>query len=162
MKPADDSVLRFRPIGPEDQDLLFAQCFGHPEVTKHLQWDTHLEINQTRALITEMTELHAAQEKYFWAALATADNRLAGIGSIKPEENTAWIGFLVLADRQGKGLGARILSALEQAVFAKYDAASAATEAENLRSIQLLRKAGWEDWQNEELLPLIAFRKRLA
>ncbi len=120
MKPADNRVIRFRGLCAADADLLYTGAFGDAEVTRYLQWETHANPDETKALIKEMLGLHERGEKHFWVAVCTADDRIVGLGSIKPGSDTAWIGFLVLSGEQRKGFGSMIVSALEEVVLGNF------------------------------------------
>lgn len=127
-----------------------------------MQWDAHASPDETRVLIKEMVRLHESREKYFWVALCAQDGRIVGLGSTKPHRNTAWIGFFVLAGEQRRGFGRAILAALEEAVLGRFPTASAAVKSENRASMDLLRRSGWVEWANPDVVPLLAFQKLRA
>ena len=159
MKPADNNNVRFRELRLADSDALYGQAFGHPEVSRFLQWDTHSRVEQTQALVEEMMGLHQREENFIWAAVGLEDDRLVGLGSIKFIDSQPWIGFLVLATKQRQGVGSAILSALETATLSEYQTVFAATEDQNLPSIQLLLKNGWVEFDNPAMQPLKTFQK---
>lgn len=162
MKPADNSVVRFKGLLASDADILFSAAFGNTGVMQYLQWETHICPDETRVLIEEMIDLHQRGDKYFWTAHYRSDDRIVGLASIKPDSDTAWIGFLVLSGEQRKGFGSAIISALEDVVLSRFESVSALVEVRNRSSVNLLRKAGWSEWANADVSPLVAYRKQKA
>lgn len=162
MKPACNSIVRFRSISVTDVDALYSGAFGVAEVSRHLQWATHANSGETRVLIDEMVGLHQAGKKFFWVTLCAHDGRIVGLSSIRPDGDTAWIGFLVVSGEQRKGFGFAMVAAMEEAVLDCFPSVSASVEPENRASIGLLRRSGWLEWANPDVLPLLAFQKRKA
>lgn len=162
MKPNDNQVVRFRALRLADAEVLYAGAFGVAEVARFLQWGKHASAEQTRAMIEEMIGLHEARRKFFWVACCAVDGRVVGMGSIKPEGGTVWLGFVVVLGEQRKGFGLAILSALEEAGLRKYGSVSAAVEPGNGASIGLLRRASWVARNNAEVEPLLAYEKHGA
>lgn len=143
MKPSPNSVVRFRELCHSDAPLLFAGAFGDESVTRFLQWDTHRAVEETRLLVDEMVGQHKRKEKFFWIASSVKDRRPVGLGSLKPDTESGWIGFLVFRGEHRKGIGTAMLASLEEAVYQSYEGASAAVSAGNRPSISLLKRAGW-------------------
>jgi len=160
MQPPNSTRTHFRALTPSDASDLYAGAFSIPAVTAYLQWDTHQVRTETQALVDEMISLHQQGRKYFWLAFSPDDRRSVGLGSIKPEEATAWVGFLVFHQEQRKGFGAAILAALESAVLGTFDRVAASVDPQNKASIGLLAKSGWQAWDCDTVSPLKAFEKR--
>jgi len=162
MRPFDSKRIRFRELRVSDADGLHSGAFGIPEMTKHLQWDFHDTPEQTKELIEEMLELHRREEKYYWVAQQKPDDCLIGLGSLKPSDNTVWIGFLVMLTEHRKGYGSEIVSALEDVSFRHHESSSAAVAPSNEPSINLLRQAGWTEYEDSSQEVLKTYRKYSA
>ena len=143
MKPSNTTRLQFSKVSLSDSKELFASAFGSKEVTKFLQWECHDYIDQTRLLIDEMCQMHERGEKYFWVARSLIDQALIGLGSLKPDDETAWLGFLIAVEHHRKGYGLEILQALEDAAFCHHQGVSAAVAPSNWASLSLLKKRDW-------------------
>lgn len=159
MKPVDTKRLRFRELRVSDADGFHAGAFGVPEVIEHLQWSFHETREQTRELIEEMLEQHRREEKYFWIAQERVSGRLVGLGSLKPSQDTVWIGFLVLRGEHRKGYGTELVSALEAVSLLHRESASAAVEASNRASISLLQQACWTEDEDPAEAAFKTFRR---
>jgi RimJ/RimL family protein N-acetyltransferase len=162
MKPPDSTTIHFRELNLSDVSVFHNGAFGTPEVTEYLQWETHTETAETEVLVEEMIDLHQREAKYFWVATSPDDKRIVGLGSIKPEKETAWVGFLVILKEHRKGYGLAILSALESAVLENFERVSAAVNSKNHSSVKLLKKRDWKEWDCESVSPLKAYEKLKA
>lgn len=150
MTPKSTSLLTFRELRASDADALFSGVFGVETVTRYLQWETHRKTEETQSLLNEMVGYHQHGEKYFWLACAIDDGRPVGLGSLRPDAETVWIGILVFHNEQRKGVGSAMLSALEDAAFRSIARISAEVNAENKASVSLLERAGWTTCRNVE------------
>ena len=145
MKPPNTTKVHFREVAPSDFLPLYSGAFSVPEVTKHLQWETHKEPIQTKELIEEMIDLHQQRTKYYWVAVSPTNKRIVGLGSMKPEEETVWLGFLVYYQEQRKGFGSAVLEALEASAFNAFERLCAAVDSKNESSRRLLENSGWAE-----------------
>ncbi|MGJ8678598.1 MAG: GNAT family N-acetyltransferase [Akkermansiaceae bacterium] len=161
MKPLNTATVHFRALECSDATDLHNGAFGVPEVSDHLQWDIHTEFSETEELMKEMIDLHEQEEKYFWVAISPEDQRIVGLGSIKPEIETAWVGFLVFIEEQRKGYGSAILSALEGVVLKNFNRVTAAVDSRNQPSINLLKKKSWNEWDCDTVRTLKAYEKSI-
>jgi RimJ/RimL family protein N-acetyltransferase len=162
MKPPDTSKVHFRALGHSDVSVFHTGAFGVSKVTEYLQWETHTERIETEKLIEEMIDLHQRETKYFWVATAPDDKRIVGLGSMRPERKTAWLGFLVISPEQRKGYGSAILSALESVALEGFERISATVNPKNQPSINLLIKRDWAEWNYEKDSPHKTYRKQRA
>jgi len=162
MKPSNSMRLWFCKMHPSDVDELFIGAFGSERVTRFLQWDCHNDVDQTRSLVDEMCQTHNRGEKYFWIARSLADNSLIGLGSLKPDDITIWIGFLIASQQHRKGYGFEMLEALEDAAFRYSTSISAAVAPTNRASVSLIEKAGWNADDRRLSDGLLVFRKLAA
>lgn len=142
-KPEDSSSLAYRAVADTDAAVLYSEAFSDRETTLHLQWDTHIAQKETEELIVEMLELHRNGDKFFWIGVDRKRNKPVGLGSIRPDENAAWIGILVLKNEKRKGFGRKMLSDLESLVHQYFASALAEIHEENIESSALFESAGW-------------------
>ena len=159
LKPPDTHRLRFRNLELTDSYALYAGAFRIPAVTEFLQWDSHQDVAETEKLMREMISLHQQGSKFFWAAELKEDNRISGLVSVRPEQKAAWVGFLVCFEEQRKGLGFEIVAAAETAVLGVFDCVLASVAPANQGSIGLLKKRAWAEEPNDEVRPLLTFKK---
>lgn len=160
MKPSGNSTVQLRRLQPSDAATLHHGAFGVPKVSRYLQWGTHKNLEETQSLVTEMMALHERGEKFFWVAVCAVTKRTAGLGSLRPAGETAWVGLLVLHEEQRMGYGSAILSALEATALQDFECASAEVDPRNQASIDLLLSSGWVERNHGKEAALSRYEKR--
>lgn len=160
MKPFENDSLSFRRVSRGDVGLLFGQAFGDNCVSEYLQWDTHIELQETESLVAEMLGLHESGEKFFWIVSSKADGSIVGLGSIRPDVEDASIGFIVFRDAQRLGYGTSLVSSLAERVYQDYAVVRTEVHGENLACLSLLKRLGWRESENGDSESLVCLTKQ--
>ncbi|GLZ10692.1 GCN5 family acetyltransferase [Actinomadura sp. NBRC 104425] len=117
-------------------------------------------------LVESLEQLRAALDGDAVVLKAVAGHRLVGAVRAQFSEHTCLIGRLVVApDAQGRGIGGRLVAALEQQVAGRVDACVLFTGHLSEAGLRLARRLGYRETHRERVaahLTLVHMRKDLV
>ncbi|WP_421840279.1 GNAT family N-acetyltransferase [Mycobacterium sp.] len=136
--------LLLRPPTIHDADALFERVARDPEVTRYLLWSPHLDVSQTRRVITE--RINRSEDDRTWAiALRNAD-RVIGLTSCRRHaRHSVEVGYCIGRQWWGEGFMSEALAAQLDALAADPSVYRvwATCSVDNVRSETLLERAGF-------------------
>lgn len=139
--------LVLRRIREADADELY-RLRSHPEVMKYLDRPAAKDTDEMRAFIQRIADAFADDEGITWVITEKNDDRLIGtIGywRLDKENHRAEIGYMLQADKHGKGLMPEALAAVLDYGFRgmKLHSVEANVNPHNEASIRLLERNGF-------------------
>lgn len=117
--------LWLRPFMPDDARDIFENWASDPEVTRYLFWETHPDMEVTRAVLSTWVEQYGQEGYYNWA-IAVRDEALgkpgAVIGNISVvscSDRNSWaeIGYVIGRDYWSLGIMTEALAAVLRYLF---------------------------------------------
>jgi [ribosomal protein S5]-alanine N-acetyltransferase len=137
--------LELRAYLDSDCDMMYANWASDPEVTKYLTWNTHTDIQATRAVVAEWTQTYASPTVYHWGI--TLKSELIGdIAVVRWSEDHEWceLGYCLCRRYWGKGIMTEALSAVIRYLFDEIGFHRVQLRHDNLNmaSGRVMQKAG--------------------
>ena len=138
--------LTLRPVRMSDANDLY-EYSSDPEVARHVLWDAHASIHQTRAYIRYLLRQYRnAQPSTLVIALTSTGKVVGTIGFmwIQQENRSAEVGYSLSRAYWGHGLMTEALKAMVEFGFAKLNLnrIEAQHESDNPASGRVMQKAG--------------------
>ena len=138
--------LVLRKVKMDDANDMYAYSCD-PLVAKHVLWDAHTSVNDTKAYLRYMIRKYRMGEPSSWGIEEKATGKIIGtIGFmwIQPENNAAEVGYSLSRKEWNKGYMTEALNALLRYGFAemKLNRIEAMHETSNPASGAVMRKCG--------------------
>lgn len=140
--------LLLRPLKLSDAEDMYAYA-SDPEVARHVLWDAHRSIRDTRAFLRWMLERYRLGMPGDFGIWHKGDQRLigtAGFSDWKPEDGTAEIGYSLSRAYWGQDIATEALEALLAFCFGKLmlHRVEGQHTLENPASGRVMEKAGMQ------------------
>lgn len=134
--------LLLRKIKEEDYKDVFRYA-SKEEVSKYVTWDTHKDINETKALCKMWEEQYKNEDKYHWAIVYN-NTVIGNIEIVKLVDDTAFIGWQVDSDYWNKGIMTESATAVRDYMFGKVgiERLNASFIKDNVGSGRVMEKIG--------------------
>lgn len=139
--------LLLRPISLNDLEAMYNNWASDPLVTKHLSWDTHRSIEDTRRVITSWLLMYEKPFFFQWAIEIKATKELIGTISlfdIKHDLNQGEIGYCLGRAFWNHGYATEALKAVIKYAFMEngFNSLVATHLIENPASGRVMEKCG--------------------
>ena len=111
--------LVLRQVRRDDAPVLFETCFGDPNVTKFLTYETHKSIDDACAIIDEWISGYEKPNFYLWAiALKESDKPIGTTNcEVNDRSSVGNLGYQLAEAQWGKGYMTEALSAMIKYMF---------------------------------------------
>lgn len=139
--------IKLRRIGYDDQSAMF-EYTSNQEVTKYLEWDSHINIAQTREFISRtMNDYNTKEYSFTWGIEYVDIPKLIGVIRIYdyiPVYGRAEISYIMNPDFQGRGIMSEAILKILSYCFneLKLVRIQAKCSTSNSGSVKLLQKIG--------------------
>ncbi|HEX8296343.1 MAG TPA: GNAT family N-acetyltransferase [Chthoniobacteraceae bacterium] len=140
-------ILR-KPVAPDDAPLIFRAYGADPEVTRFLTWEPHRTLEDGKKILRARITCWEDESEFGWVLIEKSSGQL--IGMIAATANrAAWrynLGYVLARTHWNQGLMTEAVIAVTRALFelAGVCRVWAVADAENLGSIRVLEKAGFQ------------------
>jgi len=130
---------------PYDAPALFARVSGDADVTRHLGWNTHVELAQTQRQISHDLARWQREAARTWVLVA-GDGEPGGLLQLIGQGHSMRLGFALARDLWGCGLASEALAAILDEAFghASLYRVEAVCDIDNLRSARTLERVGMQ------------------
>ncbi len=112
--PIETERLTLRAMRVSDADDMFA--YAHlREVTEYLTWEPHVDCEETRAYLTEVSRRYRTGDFYDWAIVSRADSRMigtCGFTSFSYPSDVGEVGYVLSPAYRGRGLATEAVRAV--------------------------------------------------
>ena len=146
-KTIETDRLILRQFTMEDAPAMFRNWANDDEVTKHLTWPTHSDVEVTKMVLSDWTSHYAKPDFYNWA-IVLKENGGEPIGNISvvrinPNTDCAAMGYCMSRAHWRKGVMPEALKAVVDFLFAEvgFNRIEAEHAAENPASGRVMEKA---------------------
>jgi ribosomal-protein-alanine N-acetyltransferase len=97
--------LELRAYADTDYEMMYQNWASDPEVTKFLTWDTHTNIETTKALVSEWAQAYASPTVYHWG-ITMLSELIGDIAVVRWSEDHEWceIGYCLCRRFWGRGI----------------------------------------------------------
>ena len=147
-KTIETDRLILRQFTMEDADAMFRNWAGDDEVTKHLTWPTHTDVEVTKLVLADWTGHYPEPDFYNWA-IVLKENGPEPIGSIAvvgidKKIDGAAMGYCMSRAHWRKGIMAEALTALIAFLFDEvgFNRIEADHDPNNPASGRVMEKSG--------------------
>lgn len=149
--------LTLRPFELSDARDMFDGWAGDSEATRYLTWNTHGDINETKAVLEMWVEEYEKPERLNFAIVLKETGALiGGIDVVGYLDGTPVIGYVLSRKYWGQGLMTEACKRLVSCLFERgFNEVRIDAMSENIGSIRVIEKCGGEYQRtDEEFLPL--------
>ena len=152
--------LVLRRARPEDAEAVFAYA-SDPEVTRYMDWPTHVSVDTGRRFIEECAARWASGEEFTWLVTVRPDDRALGAIAIRIRGEEADFGYVLHRSAHGRGYATEAARAVVEWALGlpSLRRITATCDVENAASARVLSKAGLS---REAVLPAYAARPNLG
>lgn len=138
--------LRLRRVSMQDANEMYAYA-SDDEVTKHVTWETHRSVNDSKRFIQFILAQYAKHDIAPWGIELKESGRMVGTVDFvwwKPGHQSAEIGYVLARECWGQGLMTEAASALLKLGFAQMELVriQARCIVENIGSQRVMEKIG--------------------
>ena len=147
-KTIETDRLILRQFTMEDAEPMFRNWANDDEVTKHLTWPTHSDVEVTKMVLSDWTSHYAEPDFYNWA-IVLKENGPEPIGNISvvritEKTHCAAMGYCMSRSHWRKGVMPEALKAVVDFLFSEvgFNRIEAEHAAENPASGRVMEKAG--------------------
>ena len=120
-KTLDTERLQLRQITRGDGPVLFETCFGNPNVTKFLRYETHPDLDETDRIIDIWTESYKKTDFYLWVIVLKENGEPIGTVGCDKEgwdaDAAGALGYQLAEKHWGKGYMTEAVSAVIKFMF---------------------------------------------
>ena len=147
-KTIETDRLILRQFTMEDAPAMFRNWANDDEVTKHLTWPTHSDVEVTKMVLSDWTSHYAKPDFYNWA-IVLKENGPEPIGNISvvrinPNTDCAAMGYCMSRAHWRKGVMPEALKAVVDFLFDEvgFNRIEAEHDVNNPASGRVMEKAG--------------------
>ena len=138
--------LKLRKFVMEDAEMMYNNWATDNETVKHLEWDIHADLDETKAYVEHVLNKYKRDYSYVWCIEEKISNQVIGSISafnIDLKNNTCEIGYAIGSKWHGLGYGTLVLTAVlnylkEEGFYMIFSNCS----SENSASKRIMEKAG--------------------
>ena len=147
-KTIETDRLILRQFTMEDAPAMFRNWANDDEVTKHLTWPTHSDVEVTKMVLSDWTSHYAKPDFYNWAIVLKENGGepIGNISVVRINHNTecAAMGYCMSRAHWRKGVMPEALKAVVDFLFSEvgFNRIEAEHAAENPASGRVMEKAG--------------------
>lgn len=139
--------LVLRRLTLDDAQEMFDHWACDPEVTRHLSWQTHPDVDESRAVLGMWVPHYAEPDFYHWGATIRGSGELIGtidVVTTIEEVGLFHVGYCYGRAWWGRGLGTEALSAVVDLLIGRVGAhkVEATHDPRNPASGRVMEKAG--------------------
>jgi RimJ/RimL family protein N-acetyltransferase len=130
----------------DDANVIFQKYAQDQEVTKHLIWRPHENINITREFIRLCIQSWKINTSFPWVVIRKNDDKLVGMLELRIDKFRADLGYVIAREYWGNGYATEITKSVvdwaiaQESIFRVW----ATCDVENLASSRVLEKAGMQ------------------
>ncbi|MFN8411630.1 MAG: GNAT family N-acetyltransferase [Anaerolineales bacterium] len=130
----------------DDANDIFQKYAQDQEVTKHLIWRPHENVNVTREFIRHCIQSWLSNTSFPWVVIRKNDDELLGMLELRIDTFRADLGYVLAREYWGNGYATEITKAVvdwamaQESIFRVW----ATCDVENLASARVLEKAGMQ------------------
>lgn len=140
------SAVELREVRASDDEAVFAYA-SDPRMTRYLIWDTHTDIETTRAFLAECIAAAMAPDRVKYSLAAEIEGKLVGMAALRvssTQHQRGEIGYGLHPDWWGRGLGTDLARTLLTFGFRELGLhrIEATADPRNTASQRVLEKAG--------------------
>ncbi len=130
----------------DDAQAMFDNWASDPEVTKYLTWETHPNVEVTKAIIKEWVEEYKKPNTYRYAIMLKKTGELiGGIDVVKYTNGVPEIGYCLAKKHWNKGYMTEACKALIKQLFdAGFNKITIRAEEPNIGSNRVIEKCGFK------------------
>ena len=139
--------LILRPTSISDAEQMFTNWASDPEVTKHLTWPPHSDIEVTKSVLAYWDKENEKPNNYHWGIVLKETQQIIGTGgtvSINEKHHCAELGYCMGRAYWGKGYMSEAVAAMIEYLFntVGLNRIAALYEPENIGSGRVMQKCG--------------------
>ena len=126
----------------DDAEELFARVTSDPQVSKHMSWQPHADVDETRRVITEL--FNVGKDHTLVVVLCDTGEVIGAIGYQRPAPHAVSFGYYLSREFWGRGLMSEAVELLLQRLQQdpQIYRVSAACHVDNARSAKVLERCG--------------------
>lgn len=136
--------LFFRPLRVSDAPAVFDSYAADPEVVRYLTWRPYRSAKQVESFLKEAEQFWEQKTRFPWLLLHLKTGELIGTIEMRPNGQSAELGFLIARPHWGQGYGTEAVKTVLEECFSdeQIHRVQALCDIENIGSAKVLAKAG--------------------
>ncbi len=136
--------LRLRPPRPEDAQTIFDGWAQDAEVTRHLTWRPHQQLDETRRFIASCLETWRGPTRRPWVITRFEHDVPIGMLELRLDGHQASLGYVLARPAWGQGLMTEAVQTLAQMALHELPVARvwAVCDVDNVASARVLERSG--------------------
>ena len=156
----ETSRLLLRRVIPSDESAIF-EYGSDPDVTRYMDWPTHIRLSDTKAFIDSARAWWDAGEEYDWVITRREEDRAIGGVGCRVRGHSIDLGYVLSRSCWGQGYATEATGAVFAWSVAREETHRvwAACDIENIASVRVLEKIGM---LRERILRKWALRPNLS